>query len=74
MTWGPYVTIEPKRSPEELEELEERRKARKLARRLGFALAIAFALMGLRNCAAMGDAIGEGVAHCEAIATNRRGG
>lgn len=74
MTWGRYVEVEPERTPEELEELEEARKARKSLRRLGYLLAIGFAVVGLRNCAAMGDAIGKGVAHCEAIVTNRRSG
>lgn len=69
MTWGPFVNLEPERSAEELERLEEARRNRRRARRFGWILAIAFAAIGLRNCAAMGSSI-----DClsPAIATDRR--
>lgn len=70
MTWGPYVTLEPKRSPEEEERHAEEQRARRHLRRLGWILAIAFVALGLRNCAAMGDRVSD----CTAIAASYRQG
>lgn len=55
MTWGRYVWTEPRRTPEELERLAEARLARRRVRRFVWILAIAFAALGLRNCAALGS-------------------
>lgn len=56
--WGrAVIRLEPERSAEELERLAEARRNRRNARRFGWILAIAFAALGLRNCAALGSQI-----------------
>ena len=57
MTWGPYVNCHPVRTPDEQEQADEQRLARRNGRRLGYVFAIALGVIGLRNCAAQGEAV-----------------